>query len=70
LAERAVSLQLNEKLFHDCLANRKCKDQLEADLQEGRRIGVAGAPSFSINGIFLIGSQALTDTVMLRVNSP
>ena len=61
LAERAVSLELNEKLFHDCLANRKFKDQVEADLQEGRKVGIAGTPSFFINGIFLNGSQALTE---------
>ena len=52
---------LNEKLFHDCLANRKFKDQVEADLQEGRKVGIAGTPSFFINGIFLNGSQALTE---------
>ena len=61
LAERAVSLQLNAKMFHDCLANRKFKDQVEADVQEGRKVGVAGTPSFFINGIFLNGSQALTE---------
>ena len=61
LAEHAVSLQLNAKMFHDCLANRKFKDQVEADVQEGRKVGVAGTPSFFINGIFLNGSQALTE---------
>ena len=37
------------------------KDQVEADVQEGRKVGVAGTPSFFINGIFLNGSQALTE---------
>lgn len=57
LAAHAQSLGLDEKLFQSCLASGKHKPKVEADLQEGAKVGVAGTPGFFVNGVFLSGAQ-------------
>lgn len=54
-ASRAVGL--DGKSFQSCLATGKFKSKIEADLQEGSKVGVAGTPGFFINGVFLSGAQ-------------
>jgi protein-disulfide isomerase len=57
LVEHARSLGLDEKSFQSCLKAGKFKSQIEQDVQEGSKAGVAGTPGFFINGIFVNGAQ-------------
>jgi protein-disulfide isomerase len=57
LLETARKLGLDEKALESCLASGKFKAQIEQDIQEGTKAGVAGTPGFFINGVFLNGSQ-------------
>ncbi len=59
LVEHARALGLDEKQFRTCLSSGKFKNQVEADLQDGARAGVAGTPGFFINGASLEGAQPL-----------
>ncbi len=57
LVARAQALGLDQKSFRSCLAAGKFKAQIEQDVQEGTKAGVAGTPGFFINGIFVNGAQ-------------
>ncbi len=57
LVAHARSLGLDEKSFQSCLKAGKFKAQIEQDVQEGTKVGVAGTPGFFINGIFVNGAQ-------------
>jgi protein-disulfide isomerase len=57
LAERARNLKLDEGVFRTCLDGGKFKGNVEADIQEGNKAGVAGTPAYFINGVFLSGAQ-------------
>lgn len=45
LPELAVQIGLNEAKFNDCLANGKYKNKVDADIQDGTKVGVNGTPS-------------------------
>jgi len=53
----ARTLNLDEKSFQSCLDSGKFKSKVEADLEQGQKVGVAGTPGFFINGVFLSGAQ-------------
>ncbi len=57
LIAQARVLGLNERSFQSCLTSGKFKAKIEADLQDGSRVGVSGTPGFFINGVFLSGAQ-------------
>ena len=57
LIAHARVLGLNERSFQSCLTSGKFKAKIEADLQDGSRVGVSGTPGFFINGVFLNGAQ-------------
>ncbi len=57
LEAAARNLGLNENAFRSCLSSGKFKAEVDRDLQEGARAGVAGTPSFFINGQFVNGAQ-------------
>ena len=57
LAQSARSLGLDENSFQSCLRSGKFKAQIEQDVQEGTKAGVAGTPAFFIDGISLNGVQ-------------
>lgn len=57
LVASAKAIGLNDKSFRSCLASGKFKAKIEADLEDGRKVGVVGTPGFFINGVFLSGSQ-------------
>jgi predicted DsbA family dithiol-disulfide isomerase len=48
---------LDEKSFSSCLVSGKFKAQIEQDVQDGTKAGVAGTPSFFIDGVFVSGAQ-------------
>ena len=50
-----VGLDLED--FSDCLKQRKELERVSNDIKEGKSLGVAGTPSFFINGKLLVGAQ-------------
>ena len=57
LVRQAVALNLDEKSFQACLDSGKFKSKIQADMDQGTKVGVAGTPGFFVNGVFLSGSQ-------------
>lgn len=56
LVARAHSLHLDEHAFRSCLASGKFKQDIQANRDEGIKIGVTGTPAYFINGVFLSGA--------------
>ncbi len=61
LEATAKRLGLNESAFDSCLTSGKFKADVDRDLQDGTRAGVAGTPAFFINGQFVNGAQPEAD---------
>jgi protein-disulfide isomerase len=57
LVTRAAALNLDGKSFQSCLDSGKFKSRIQADVEQGTKVGVAGTPGFFINGVFLSGAQ-------------
>jgi len=55
----AEQLKLDLKSFGQCLDSGKHRAAVEADVQEGARLGITGTPTFFINGRILVGAQPL-----------
>jgi protein-disulfide isomerase len=53
----AKKLGLDTSKFNDCLDKGKYKSAIEADMEQGRGLGVDGTPAFFINGRPLTGAQ-------------
>jgi protein-disulfide isomerase len=61
LLTHARALHLDEKSFQSCLDSGKFKSKIEADMEQGRKVGVAGTPGFFVNGVFLSGALPSAD---------
>src|SRR5712675_2277642 len=61
LLTRARALKLDEKSFQSCVTSGKFKSKIDADLEQGRKAGVAGTPGFFVNGVFLSGALPPAD---------
>ncbi|MEO6061106.1 MAG: DsbA family protein [Thermoflexales bacterium] len=57
LTSYAVGFQLDRDKFDACLKDEKITARINADRQEGNRLGVRGTPTFFINGQQLVGAQ-------------
>jgi protein-disulfide isomerase len=57
LKTRAAEIGLDEQAFASCLDSGEFADQVMADLNAGRELGVSGTPALYINGRFLSGAQ-------------
>ncbi|HTY07696.1 MAG TPA: thioredoxin domain-containing protein [Candidatus Edwardsbacteria bacterium] len=53
------TLGLDTKKFNDCLANNPFQAQINGDILDGVAYGVAGTPTFFINGVRLLGALPL-----------
>ncbi len=53
----ATRLGLETERFVACMTEGRYRDNVDANLAEGRRLGVTGTPAFVINGKFLAGAQ-------------
>lgn len=53
----AEELGLDKDGFADCMSSHKYKTAVEADMDEGFRLGVSGTPAFFLNGYPLFGAQ-------------
>ncbi len=56
----AKKLGLDTAKFNDCFDKGKYKRQIEADMTQGRDLGVDGTPAFFVNGRPLTGAQPLS----------
>ena len=61
LKQRAVDLKLDTQAFNQCLDSGKEAAAIQADIQEGARVGVSGTPAMFINGRFLSGNQPYSE---------
>ena len=53
----AGKLGLDAARFESCLAEGRYRPDVEANMAEGRRLGVTGTPAFIINGKIMAGAQ-------------
>lgn len=65
LKKYAADLGLDTNTFNSCFDGKKYKNQVQADLSEGNRVGVRGTPAFFINGRLLSGAQPFENFKMI-----
>ena len=54
---RALDMGLDMKRFEEDLMSPKTKAVVDADLAEGKSLGVTGTPGFFVNGRYLSGAK-------------
>ncbi len=57
LKQKAERVGLEVEAFNECLDSGKYEDQVMADVEAGRNLGVSGTPAMFINGRFMNGAQ-------------
>lgn len=57
LIDIAGQIGLDQDEFRVCLAEAKHRDQVIADYDEGRALNIVGTPSFTVNGVLMVGAQ-------------
>ena len=62
LVSYAESLELDSGEFQNCLESDKFVSAIQADMANGKNLGIQGTPSFSVNGI-IVYSNDLVATV-------
>lgn len=65
LLNHAQNLNLDMELFRGCMDSEKHASAVDRDIEEGRRLGVTGTPTFYINGRPLVGARPLEDFVKI-----
>jgi len=59
LVRYAGRLGIDRGAFAACIDTGRFRQQVGADVAEGRAIGVRGTPTFVINGTLLVGAQPI-----------
>jgi len=59
LISYAGRLNLDRNAFTTCIDAGQFRKQVEADVAEGRAIGLNGTPTFLVNGTLLVGAQPI-----------
>jgi protein-disulfide isomerase len=59
LVRYADEVGLDRQRFAQCLEARTFAATVEADVSQGRALGVRGTPTFIINGQMLVGAQSV-----------
>lgn len=55
--EFVLKTGLSKEKYQSCMKDQsKLKSEIEADIQDGQKVGVSGTPAFFINGIFVSGA--------------
>ncbi|MGB0386869.1 MAG: thioredoxin domain-containing protein, partial [Ardenticatenaceae bacterium] len=57
LKEVANEVGLDGEAIQSCVESERYKEQVDAGLREGLRLGVSGTPTFFVNGTRLVGAQ-------------
>jgi len=57
LKQYAINLGLDTASFNQCLDSGAMLEEIQKDLQEGKKLGISGTPTFFINGIRVVGAQ-------------
>lgn len=57
LVQYARSANVDQPKFESCLTSEKYKAEIDKDIEDGRKAGVSGTPTFFINGISTSGAQ-------------
>lgn len=57
LTNTAKSIGVDEKKFAECLASNKHMATINADMEQGKALGVKSTPTFYVNGKLLQGAQ-------------
>ncbi|MFN8557510.1 MAG: thioredoxin domain-containing protein [Dehalococcoidia bacterium] len=57
LKQIAAEVGANSEALGACLSSGRTADQVNRDLQEGKKMGVTGTPTFFINGRMIVGAQ-------------
>ncbi|GAG15888.1 unnamed protein product, partial [marine sediment metagenome] len=61
LKQFAEELELDSDSFNTCLDSGRYMDKLAADLEEGRRRGVSGTPTFFVGQTQVVGAQPYSE---------
>jgi protein-disulfide isomerase len=72
LKQQASTLKLDTVRFEQCLNSGEQATGVKRDTQEGQRLGLAGTPSFFINGHFMsgaVGYMKLRETVLQELTA-
>lgn len=59
LVAKAVSIGLDKKKFEECLSSGKHAVRVNADMEEGQKVGVKSTPTFFVNGQMVNGAQPI-----------
>ena len=59
LVRYAGRLSLDRDAFTACIDARQFREQVEADVAEGRAIGLKGTPTFLVNGNVIVGAHPI-----------
>jgi protein-disulfide isomerase len=59
LIAKAVSIGLDKKKFTECLESEKFHKAVDADIEEGKKVGVKSTPTFFVNGKMVNGAQPI-----------
>ena len=59
LVEYAVELGLDRAAFTRCVDEHRFATAVDADVAQGRALGITGTPSFFVNGRPLVGAHAV-----------
>lgn len=59
LIAKAVSIGLDKKKFTECLESGKFSKKVNADVEEGQKVGVKSTPTFFVNGKMVNGAQPI-----------
>jgi len=56
LKQYAINLGLDTASFNQCLDSGAMLEEIQKDLQEGKKLGISGTPTFFINGTRVVGA--------------
>jgi protein-disulfide isomerase len=65
LRKLAEQVKLDLAAFDACVAERRHRARIDADVEAGRAAGVSGTPAFYVNGIPLYGARSIEEFVKL-----